>query len=60
MDGKPTPGLCADCRHARVVTTARANYFLCRLAQRDLRLPKYPPLPVLRCSGYRSSQEKQK
>jgi len=46
-------GLCADCRHARRVESARGSVFTrCALAERDPRFPKYPRLPVLRCGGY--------
>jgi hypothetical protein len=46
-------GLCADCRHARRVESARGSVFTrCALAERDPRFPKYPRLPVLRCAGY--------
>jgi len=46
-------GLCANCAHARPVESAKGSQFLlCQLSQSDPRFPKYPPLPVLRCSGY--------
>jgi hypothetical protein len=46
-------GLCASCRHARIVHSARGSHFyLCRLAETDPRFAKYPRLPVLRCAGY--------
>jgi hypothetical protein len=46
-------GLCADCRHARVVQSSHGStYYLCRLAETDPRFAKYPRLPVLRCAGY--------
>jgi 3-isopropylmalate/(R)-2-methylmalate dehydratase large subunit len=48
------PGLCATCRHARRITSARGSTFLrCGLAAVDPRFPKYPRLPVLACDGYR-------
>lgn len=47
-------GLCPDCRHVRVVANDRGSTFLrCGLAAADPRFPKYPPQPVLACSGYR-------
>ena len=50
-------GLCADCRHAGQVTSARGSLFwLCRLAARDPAFAKYPRLPVLRCLGYEPAQ----
>ena len=46
-------GLCADCVHARLITSDRGSQFLfCQLSQSDLQFPKYPRLPVLQCSGY--------
>jgi hypothetical protein len=45
-------GLCATCRLAVVQTSAKGGRFWrCRLAERDKRFLRYPPLPVLRCSG---------
>jgi hypothetical protein len=46
-------GLCATCRHVRVVQTSHGStFYLCRLADTDPRFAKYPRLPVLRCAGY--------
>lgn len=51
-------GLCARCRHRQLVTSARGSRFvLCQLARHDKRFPKYPILPVLRCTGFDSSPE---
>jgi hypothetical protein len=51
-------GLCAACRHARVVQSARGStFYLCRLAENDPRYAKYPRLPVQRCAGYESVAE---
>ncbi len=37
----------------RRVETERASvFYLCERAAHDQRFPKYPPLPVIRCSGY--------
>lgn len=59
FSGMPDPiGLCATCRHARVVQSSRGStFYLCRLAETDSRFAKYPRLPVLRCAGYESSEE---
>jgi hypothetical protein len=47
------PGLCEDCRHARIIKSDRASTFLqCQLSFADPRFAKYPRLPVLTCSGY--------
>ena len=52
------PGLCLTCRHVKRTETKRGSvFYLCLLAQSDARLRKYPPLPVLRCHGYRPRQD---
>jgi hypothetical protein len=49
----PVVGLCAECRHASRVTSARGSIFwLCKLAARDPSFARYPRLPVLRCPGH--------
>jgi len=49
-------GLCADCRHARRVVSARGSEFWrCLLAdspELGREFPKYPRLPVRTCRGY--------
>jgi hypothetical protein len=46
-------GLCRTCRHAAAVETATGSQFYrCRLSDRRPQFLKYPPLPVLHCSGY--------
>lgn len=46
-------GLCAECRHARRITSAKGSTFLlCGLAAEDPRFARYPPLPVRVCPGY--------
>ncbi len=50
-------GLCAVCRHARRVRSARdSTFWLCELAAADARFRKYPALPVLRCPGFEESE----
>lgn len=50
-------GLCAACRHARVIENRRGSQFwLCALSQTDARFPRYPQLPVLRCAGHERGQ----
>jgi hypothetical protein len=52
-------GLCADCRHARRVKSARgSDFWLCALASIDPRFPKYPQLPVLECGGHEPQSTK--
>jgi len=52
--GQPDPaGLCATCRFAEAVVSARGSRFLlCLRSKTDPDFPKYPRLPVLRCRGY--------
>ena len=46
-------GLCATCKHVRVIRSDRGSVFYqCTLSATDSRFPKYPRLPVLSCSGY--------
>jgi hypothetical protein len=47
-----TVGLCAQCRHARTVTTKRSTFLRCELAKTDPRFPRHPRLPVLQCAGF--------
>lgn len=49
-------GLCAACRHSKVVRNARGSvYHLCALSATDATFPKYPRLPVLSCKGYKAN-----
>ena len=51
-----TAGLCASCTHAQPITSSKGSTFIrCNLSLRDPRFPRYPTLPVLRCSGYQES-----
>jgi len=46
-------GLCASCCHLVVITSDRGSTFVqCALARTDPRFKKYPPLPVIACSGH--------
>ena len=46
-------GLCAACRHARIIESRRGSRFwLCARSRLDPRFPRYPPLPVIRCAGH--------
>jgi hypothetical protein len=50
----PGAGLCARCANVQVVSSARgATFYLCRLSVGDPRYPRYPPIPVLSCAGFR-------
>lgn len=48
----PPAGLCADCRHAELVASARSRFLRCGRSDDDPEFPRYPTLPVLRCRGY--------
>ncbi len=42
-------GLCGVCRYAELIKSSKASLFvLCTHPE----LPKYPPVPVLRCAGF--------
>ena len=46
-------GLCARCRHVRVVVSAKGSrFYMCERSRDDERFPRYPPIPVLRCGVY--------
>ncbi len=46
-------GLCATCRHARVIESKRGSRFLlCEKAAADDRFLRYPRLPVIECPGF--------
>lgn len=48
-----TAGLCAVCKHARIIRSDRGSSFLrCARSAVDPRFPKYPRLPVLQCDGW--------
>ena len=49
----PRVGLCSVCRHHRVTGNRRGSQFhLCELSKVDARFRRYPPLPIMRCSGF--------
>jgi len=49
------PGLCASCRHARLVMGANSRFWLCERSRADERYPRYPRLPVVSCPGHERS-----
>ena len=52
------PGLCGSCIHARIIESKRGSrFYMCELSKVDPAFPKYPPLPVVACSGYRPNPE---
>ncbi len=50
--GDPRIGLCARCRHARVIATPRSEFWLCERSKTDPAYPRYPRLPVASCPGH--------
>ena len=51
------PGLCGSCVHARIIENRRGSrFYMCELSKVDPAFPKYPPLPVVKCSGYQPGQ----
>ncbi len=47
------PGLCAGCVHLRLLASPRSVFVRCGLAATDPAYPRYPPLPVVSCAGFR-------
>ena len=45
-------GLCASCRHVRVVATPRSQFLLCEKSLTDPTYARYPRLPMHACPGY--------
>jgi len=56
MGGRPARsggrGLCDRCVHQQLVPARGGVYSRCRAHERDPQIPKYPPLPVLRCHAF--------
>ncbi|HUO86339.1 MAG TPA: hypothetical protein VM617_03030 [Thermoanaerobaculia bacterium] len=54
LDDLPAPpGLCAECVHRRLLAARRSTFLFCGLSEVDRRFPRYPPLPVRSCAGFR-------
>lgn len=50
---QPDVGLCERCLHSRRIPSSRGSvFYLCALSATDAAFPKYPRLPVVRCTGY--------
>jgi hypothetical protein len=50
---KAVESLCESCRLMREVKTPKGSRFLlCQLSLTKSAFPKYPPQPVIHCSGY--------
>jgi hypothetical protein len=45
--------LCLSCAWMRLITSGTGSqFYLCRKSQEDPRFAKYPPQPIVKCSGY--------
>jgi hypothetical protein len=56
MTDKDSVGLCSNCQNVKVIHSGRGPiYYLCQLAATNPQFPKYPRLPVLKCSGYQAT-----
>lgn len=53
----PRAGLCAACRHLRVLRSRRSAFVRCARSDREAGFERYPPLPVLACGGYEAVTE---
>lgn len=50
---RPAAGLCDRCRHQRLVPNTRGSVFsLCERSRTQPEFPRYPRIPVERCSGF--------
>jgi len=46
-------GLCENCRYVKRLANNRGSvFYMCEKASSDPRFPRYPRLPVLRCTGF--------
>jgi hypothetical protein len=53
VSGRDGVGLCSSCKHVRLIDSDKGSrFYLCLLSATDPQFPKYPRLPVIRCSGY--------
>ena len=52
----PNAGLCARCKHLRLVGAAGRSVFVqCERAKTDPAFARYPRLPVVACPGFEPS-----
>ena len=53
-----SPGLCAHCKHVRIIRSDRGSiFYLCRQSATDPVYPQYPRLPVLSCRGHEARED---
>ncbi len=54
----PRVGLCARCINVHMVENRKGSrFYRCRLADIDPAFLRYPPLPVLSCTGFELESE---
>ena len=54
----PSTGLCASCRHQKLVRNTRGSVFsMCLRSKGDPAFPKYPRIPVVACPGHEPRAE---
>jgi hypothetical protein len=52
--------LCETCASMREVVSAKGSRFLlCQLSIKDSSFAKYPPQPIVRCTGYQPKSERE-
>jgi hypothetical protein len=55
--GSDSSGLCARCKHVRIIRSDRGSvFYLCRRSATDPAYPQYPRLPVLFCRGHEARE----
>lgn len=51
--GDRIAGLCAACRHLRVIVSSKGSrFYMCARAAHDPAYRRYPPIPVRQCPGF--------
>ena len=50
--------LCRSCAWMREIVSGRSSRFLlCQKSQNDAQFAKYPPQPIVRCSGFQQRSD---
>ena len=58
MINEQRAGLCSSCEFMKLIESERGSKFvMCLKSKEDPGFRKYPPLPVLQCSGYQERRE---
>jgi len=56
--GSDSAGLCASCKHVRIIRSDRGSvFYLCRRSTTDPAYQQYPRLPVLFCRGHEAPEK---